>query len=497
MKKYLYLLSFLICSFACFGQTLPGFPSGLQVQGLGAPTNTVWTKNIHSASAGFAWYGSFADTTEANTNSFFKNIAGMTIRTGDTLWVRNDAKSRWNKFGAGSTYIDTTASIIPSGLGSSDDPFQLNLVLSEQVGNSLQVLPDGVFVQSFIQNGLRSGGLIIWEQNLDYTVTTANYAINNIPYTSPETEITLSAADPTNDRIDLVVVNSSGVVDVIEGTPSSDPQQPSYDPTTEVPLSFILVTAASTEPTYCRDSIYFLDDGDTWTSASGTARIVANSTNNPYSPTEDVEGTLARNNDQIRFTKSTSVTLSTYSVLALKIRSKAAWAATSRIQVQFFSNLTQLGIPVVIGNGIFGFNSSNAATYQTIVIPLSNFGSVTSPNNILFTVLATGSNTIGFYIDNIELLGCEGTPIPQTGQFWQVGGNTQGVTLVGGTLDNQAVQLRTNSPVAGETIAFFCAVVTLGAGKLPLVVELTKNKALVSLELVPTFKVPDGSNCMN
>ena len=445
MKKILSILSFLICFASAFSQTLPGFPSGLQVQGLGAPTNTVWTKNIHSASAGFAWYGTFADTTEANTNSFFKNIAGMTIRTGNTLWIRNTDLTEWLSFGAGTTYVDTTQTVRLSGNGSLADQLVAHVQISQQAGNALDTLPDGIFVQSGIQNGLRSGGLIIWEQNLDYTVTTATYAINNVSYTSPETEITLSAADPTDDRIDLVVVDNTGNVDVVEGTPSSDPQQPSYDPTTQVPLSFILVTAASTEPTYCRDSLYFPNNGQTWTSVSGTARIVVNSTSNPYSPTEDIEFTLARNNDQLRITKATVVSLGTYSVLVLKIRSKAAWAATSRLVLRWYNGLTPLGIDVVIGNGIFGFNSSNAADYQTIVIPLTNFGSVTNPDNLLFTVSTTSNNTIGLYADNIELLGCDGAPIPETGNFWQVGGNRQGVALVGGTLDNYAVQLKTNN----------------------------------------------------
>jgi len=444
MKKLISILSFLICALSAFGQTTPTTPAA-PIQNLGAPTNIVDTRGTHAANMGFAWYGDFVDTTSANL-TFAKNIAGMTIRTGNTWWYRDTSKTEWRSWGSGSLYVDTTQTIRLNGTGSLANPLQAHGIISQMNGNSIVSLPDGFFSQSFVQNGIISGGLIVFEQNLDYTVTAAEYAIANIRYSSDETGITLAAADPTFNRFDLVVVDVNGDVVVITGTASDDPQRPNYDAETQLPLSFILVTAASTEPAYCRDSIYYLNNGNTWTGAvSNAGRINLTSTNNPYSVAQDIEFTLARNGDQLRLTKATVVNLGTYSVLVLKIRSKAAWAATSRLVLRWYNVLTPLGIDVVIGNGIFGFNSSNTATYQTIVIPLSNFGSVTNPDNLLFTVSATGSNTIGLYADNIELLGCEGAPIPEVGNFHAQGGNRWGTTSVIGTLDNFNYQVKTNN----------------------------------------------------
>lgn len=450
MKKLIVSFILLIGFFGGMAQTIPAFPSGLQVQNLGGPTNMVYTRNIHGAAAGFAYYGAFDDTTSANLNAFYKNIAGMTIRTGNTLWIRDSTKQYWIEFGAGSLNIDTSATILLRGDGSPPNPLIGDLRLSANAGNILQVFPDGAYAttQTQIQNGLISGGLVIWQNGLSYIVTAATYAIGGVIYNSPETQITLDNADPSLNRIDGFVVTTSGTATDLTGTPSTDPVNPSYNPATQLPLTFVLVTAASTEPTFCRDSIYFPNNGNTWTATvSNPGRINVTSTNNPYSVTQDVEFTLAQNGDQLRLTKGTAITTSTYSVMVLKLRSKAVWASTSRITLQFYNVLTPLGVPVVVGdNTPYGFNSSNAATYQTVAIPLGNFGSTTGATNVLLQVVTTGGNTIGFYLDDWELLGCNGTPPVISGSFWNTSGtNQQGTTLYGGTADNFPVQFRVNN----------------------------------------------------
>jgi len=56
---------------------------------------------------------------------------------------------------------------------------------------------------------------------------------------------TIDAADPSNKRYDLIVVNSSGVINHITGTPSSTPATPSYDETLYVVLAGVIVPAAA------------------------------------------------------------------------------------------------------------------------------------------------------------------------------------------------------------------------------------------------------------
>jgi len=56
--------------------------------------------------------------------------------------------------------------------------------------------------------------------------------------------LAIAASDPTNDRIDLVVVNSSGVASVLTGSPAADiPKAPVYDAEAFYPLARVLVQA--------------------------------------------------------------------------------------------------------------------------------------------------------------------------------------------------------------------------------------------------------------
>lgn len=55
------------------------------------------------------------------------------------------------------------------------------------------------------------------------------------------TTVIIGASDPSNDRIDLVVVNSAGTVSVIAGTPATIPKAATYDPAVYLPLARVLV----------------------------------------------------------------------------------------------------------------------------------------------------------------------------------------------------------------------------------------------------------------
>jgi hypothetical protein len=442
MKKIHILLSFLICSLSAFSQ---GFPVQ---QNIGAPKTMVVARGGMAADSGFIHITSFSDTSEANLG-FLDEIPGITIRTVNKLWMRSNDATMWIETGAGSLNVDTTNSILLRGTGSLADPLVSDLIVSPTPGNTIVVLPNGVYstTAAQVQNGLISGGLVIWQTGLTYTVTAATYAIGGVIYTSPETSITLDNADPTNDRIDGFVVTTSSTAIDLTGTPSTDPANPSFDPVTQLPLTFALVTAASTEPTYCRDSIYFPNNGQNWTmTVSNVGRINTTSTNNPYSVTQDVEFTGAINGDQLRAAKGSTISFSTYSVMILRIRSKATWATTSYLSIQAYNGLTPVGNPIYIGdNTPYAFTSSNTAGYQTVAVPVWNLGVTTGATDLLLTVTTISNNTIGFYLDDWELLGCDGTPIPTSGSFWSVTGNTQGTTLYGGTRDNFPVQMVANN----------------------------------------------------
>ncbi len=411
MKRLLISLSFIVSFCFSYGQTPP-------VQTIGAPGNMVVAKGMLGVDTGFVLRKNYADTTALNLGTYLKYSPGAIVRTGDNIWQRSQDVTRWIPIGSGSISVDTTTTISLFGDGSSGSPLTADLLISSQNGNSLQSFADGAYVAQYIQNGLIDGGIVRWVSGYTYDVSPANYGINYVAYTSPYTQITLSNSDPTFDRIDLVVANTSNGIAVLEGTPSADPQLPSYDPAIQLPLAFILVTANTTEPTPLPNQDYIYLNNAEWTTLSSTARINVASTINPYSPTLDIEGTLAANGDNVTFTDPSPLVISDYNTLTLFIQAKSFWAISSQIKFQFFDGATPAGASVAIFNGKYGFSSSQISGYQLVSIPLSDFGQIVTATKLVMTVVTKSNQRIGFYVDNIQL---QEANIPATGAVTSVG----------------------------------------------------------------------------
>lgn len=290
-------------------------------------------------------------------------------------------------------------------------------ILSGQVVN---VVYDGTYFQmiatpqqtlSPFSTYLIDGGQITWVANYDYIVSAANYVILGTQYSSPQTPITLNPADPTYDRIDLVAVDNTGSVVVIEGTPSSTPQEPSYEPSSQVPLAFILVAAATTQPACAAlTSVYAEDLGSPteWTVVSSTGTMNVNSTNNPRNGSKDIEGTAVALSSTLTFTPDTPFDSTNITQLDLYIRSKGSWGTTAnghRIQISFQTSGGQVGIPATIApRGTYGFNSNTTGTYQQVAIPRSVFNIPDGAmiTSIVFTIKGS-TGTMGFYMDDIAI----------------------------------------------------------------------------------------------
>lgn len=284
-------------------------------------------------------------------------------------------------------------------------------------------------IPSFQQNGVVIGGTVTWIEDYDYEVSESYYYINGILYHSPVTTVTLAASDPTDDRIDLFVLTTSNTADKVTGTASTPPAEPNYDPATQLKISFALVENGTTEPTVTQDFLYRENAGTPteWAYTDNSANLNPASTNNPYAGTLDIEGTTVGAGDSFTLTETASPNFSLYDALIFKIRSKAAWS-TRNLSIRFFNGTTALGNTVLFGNGSFGFDSSNITTYQNINIPLSTFGLITGADRVTFTRMV-GGGTIGFYIDEIQLM-LANVPTPSGTP------NLQQVTNAGNTTTN-------------------------------------------------------------
>jgi len=257
-----------------------------------------------------------------------------------------------------------------------------------------------------------SGCGVEWISGLTFQVGACSYQILGVGYLSPLTSVTLSTADPTNPRIDVIGVNVASAVFTISGTPAMDPAQPTVDAATQLQLTFVTVEAGATVPLgVTLVSIY--EENVEWTSAV-TANFNAASTSNPYRGTKDIEATAAVLTNHVTLTKPAAgtVDLAGYNTLVFYIRSKATWptgsgggSAARTLSIFWKNGSVQKGLQVVLKSGVFNFDSSNTSAYQQVSIPTSLFNA----NGIAVTTLAlqvsgpSGSSSIGFYIDGVSL----------------------------------------------------------------------------------------------
>lgn len=250
-------------------------------------------------------------------------------------------------------------------------------------------------------SGLASGGIVFWESAYTFRVNAATYYIQGILYSSIEQTITLDAADPVLDRIDVIALNTSGIVVKITGTAAAQPSQPDIDPSTQLQLTFVFVGAATTQPAGVSNEDIYIDNAEWTTSTSGSGWNPA-STNNPYSGTLDIEGTNVANGAYVQLQRSAPTTLDSFDTLTMFIRSKAAWNNNRVLRVQFFNAGVAVGTAITIATGFWGFNSSTTGVYQLVAIPVAQFviAAGTQVNQLRITDVG---GAIGLFIDNIVL----------------------------------------------------------------------------------------------
>jgi hypothetical protein len=253
---------------------------------------------------------------------------------------------------------------------------------------------------------LVTGGQVAWLEDYIFSVAAAEYYIDGVLYTSALQSITLDAADPTNDRIDVIALDNTGTVVKITGTAAAQPSEPDVDAGTQLKLAFVLVEAASTEPSVTSALIYQDNAGTptewAWTT-SGSGFNVA-STGDPMPPaTTCIEGTAVTSGSYAQGTAAAPIDPADYATLQFFLKSKATWNNNRGLSLTLRLAGVQVGAVVSITrSGTFGFVSSNTTDDQPIAIPLSLFA---VPGGSLIDQLRITDfgGSIGFYINNISL----------------------------------------------------------------------------------------------
>jgi hypothetical protein len=256
----------------------------------------------------------------------------------------------------------------------------------------------------YLADGLIQPGYVTWSgSGLTFDVTSAIYTINGVRYTSGAGSITLTAADPTNGRYDLIAVDNTGAIVKITGTAASNPTIPQVDPATQVYLTAIYVAAGATTPSDITQTIIYDQNTETWSGTATGVSLNLDNTTSPYHLTKSADVGSWTAGQRVEFTKNSGTALSTdYSVFKAFIKLKSALASTANVRVSFLNGTTVVSNVITLG-AAYGFTKSNNSSYQNISIPISAFTfSSTTFTKIRFTLAGAGG---GMYLDYVQLQG--------------------------------------------------------------------------------------------
>jgi len=258
-------------------------------------------------------------------------------------------------------------------------------------------------------DGVISGGIVTWTgTGLIFNISACTYILNGIRYSSPFTTKTLAAADPTNPRIDVFAVNTSGQVEVIQGTPASNPVEPEGDTATTLGLTNVTINAGATTPNNVTRDLIYDENVETWTKTftQSASSVDYNNTTFPNTFTKCILVTMGAGFVFLNFSKAVPLDISNYKSISFAIRLNSALTSNTILSIRFqngsnnVSNLFQIGAT----NNV-GFNRNLAGVYQVITIPFNNTN-LKFTNNAFTTIRIGTQNAAATYrLDTIQLNG--------------------------------------------------------------------------------------------
>lgn len=273
--------------------------------------------------------------------------------------------------------------------------------------------PPGTQILSFIA----TGGQVTWQSGYTYLVSASTYYILGTIYSSAQQTVTLDAADSSNDRFDVIVLNTAGTAVAVTGTAQTNPSVPTIDPTTQISLTIVSVPANSTTPGVSSQVLYAENAGAPaeWAWTTSGAGIAVNSATTPRTGTTCIRGTAMATNAYAQGqTAGAPVDINTFNQLVFYIRNASAWGNGRTLQVQWLSAGTAKGNVVVIQNGAWGFSASNTSIYQVIALDTILFA--IPPGTLVNQIrIIDVGGSLSFGIDDVSLIGGGGGTTGSTG----------------------------------------------------------------------------------
>ena len=261
-----------------------------------------------------------------------------------------------------------------------------------------------------LQNGLLSGA-VTWQSGLTFEVSELTYILNQQFLTSDGGTVTLAAADPTNPRIDLIIVDVDGNVSSVTGTPAADPQKPVItDNSQQLELTFVTVDAAATEPTGVAEELVYAENVGSpteWDATENTsgARINLASTTEPQAGSNHIAVSSPNDADKITFTADAAVVSANMSSLQFQINLQNTPVVGTKILLRFYNGATLASDTITVQDGLYGLDGTDTGNYQSIIVPMSAFTFNEGEVTILeMEFEGFGTGTTNTYIDQVRIV---------------------------------------------------------------------------------------------
>lgn len=280
--------------------------------------------------------------------------------------------------------------------------------------DGLTILGDGLNIPLYaVTNptgkGLITGGAIWSGTGFTFDVSDLTYYIDGTNYSSTATQVTLSASDPSDDRFDVIVVDDTGTVSVVTGTPGTPPNVPELA-WNEVAVTIVLVESGSTTPAINYDLVYNENLGTptewaaaTYSLSSPLGTVVSNSGASPFNGTVCVRASGVNNRRGVVFTRATDINIQQFSSLQFAVRLDTTVTTAQNFNVRFRnSGGTLIGNTVNVFN--WGVSRTVAGTWQVVVIPLTAFGNITNVRGLIGIMQGgTVGTTYNWSMDFVKL----------------------------------------------------------------------------------------------
>lgn len=248
-------------------------------------------------------------------------------------------------------------------------------------------------------NTVLFGGVPQWSgSGLVFDAPFTGYIIEGVYYQDGPEQITLTAADGSNDRRDRFKLSSSGW-GFDTGTPASVPVAPQVDPITEIDRGDVLIETSATTPTITNEDVY-LENTEWTTSSGGTGTFDPDSTTAPFAGTKAFEATNVQAGGFMLFTNSMDYDFSTADSIGLHLRLKATMNNGRTIRLQFLDNSdvpVSQSVPLPIDKSISG-------SYQFVSLAKDQLGFVNfTVRKVRLVYSGTGgpASYSGFFVDNV------------------------------------------------------------------------------------------------